>query len=50
MYKINKFNLSKLNNWQIIIKQVPKTEKTKHFIEYVKQKFPFFDKSKFFNK
>ncbi len=50
MYKINKFSLSKLNNRQIIIKQVPRTEKTEHFIEYVKQKFPFFDESKFFNR
>ena len=50
MYKVNKFSLSMLNNRQIIIKQVPRTENTEHFIEYVKQKFPFFDESKFFNR
>lgn len=50
LYKVSRFSLSKLKNRQIIIKQVPRTENTEHFIKYVKQKFPFFDESKFFNK
>ena len=48
-YRISKPSLSQLRNKQIVHKQVPKTDETTSFIEFVKTRFPTFDESKFFH-
>jgi len=46
--KISKQSISNLKNRKIINKQVPKTDETISFVNYIKKKFPDFNESLFY--
>nr|CAA73185.1 DNA polymerase [Cryphonectria parasitica] len=49
-YRISKTSISNLKNRKMVVKGVPRNPDTLAFAEYVKEKFPSFDETQFFEK